>query len=533
MDGGRRRAQEGQLASVAGISARIVERRTRPAWCGVLFLVLALSACNAVSPTTQAKPSQLVVGFPEGNVAADVGPRQFGNMLAVEGLTWASVDGRSVPRLAERWEWRNGGLELRIFLRPGVFFHDGTPLTATVAAEILSRSMARPDAQAQYSSLADISAVTPVNDLELSIELLRRSAFLLDDLNIGLQVQPQIGTGPYRLVKREDREMRFERFDRYYQGAASIQTIVLKTFDELRTAWSSLLRSEVDMVTDVPAEAIEFVRTEEVNVIPFKRWYQFIVAFNSAKTPFTSPAVRRALNIAVDREALIARALRGYATPATGPLWPKHWAYDNNVAPYAFDQQLAESLLDGAGFRRGAAGSSSPVPTSRLRFTCLIPEGFSLQERIGLELQKQLYDIGVDMQFEVVPPTQIEGRMARGNYDAIFLDMISGPSFGKAYLFWRSAKTFKGLNYFGYENAEAERLFQVLRDSALNEAATRSATNRLQRVFLDDPPALFLAWNERTRVVGPKFRAVIEPDRDPVLTMWRWTPNSPPLTASR
>ena len=60
---------------------------------------------------------------------------------------------------------------------------------------------------------------------------------------------------------------------------------------------------------------------------------------------------------------------------------------------------------------------------------------------------------------------------------------------------------------FGYENPEAERLFDVLRTST-NEAAVRSAVSRLQRVLLDDPPALFLAWNERTRAVSRDFQIV-------------------------
>ena len=68
---------------------------------------------------------------------------------------------------------------------------------------------------------------------------------------------------------------------------------------------------------------------------------------------------------------------------------------------------------------------------------------------------------------------------------------------------------------FGYENAEAERLFDVLRTST-NEAAVRSATRQLQRVLLDDPPALFLAWNERARAVRRRFQVVQEPDRDPL-----------------
>jgi len=105
------------------------------------------------------------------------------------------------------------------------------------------------------------------------------------------------------------------------------------------------------------------------------------------------------------------------------------------------------------------------------------------------------------------------------------IDLISGPTLSRPYIFWRSGSRFQGLNVFGYENLEAERLFGLLR-TATNEAAVRSAVSRLQRVLLDDPPALFLAWNERTRAVRRDFQLVYEEDRDPLYTIWQWTENT-------
>jgi ABC-type oligopeptide transport system substrate-binding subunit len=108
-------------------------------------------------------------------------------------------------------------------------------------------------------------------------------------------------------------------------------------------------------------------------------------------------------------------------------------------------------------------------------------------------------------------------------------DMAGGPTFGRAYLFFASRKQFQGLNVFGYENPETERLFEVLRRST-NEAAVRSATRNLQRVLLDDPPALFLVWTDRARAVRRDFNVVSEPGRDPLFTIWRWTLDTPTPT---
>ncbi len=511
-----------QLARLAG------RRSARRVACGVLlFIAVVASGCRQNPTPTVQRDEELIIGFPEANVAApDLGPNQFTGNLTREGLaSRASLDGRALPRLAEGWFWEEDGFRLRIKLRPDVFFHDGTRMTAKVVAGILEGSLTRPD----YPSLADIRSIRVEGELEILLDLHRRSAFLPEDLTFPLSLSPTVATGPFRFVRRDPSEIIFERFDRYYEGRPTIHRIRVKTFDTLRTAWSSLLRGEVDMVTDVPAEAVDFIRNDEVEIIPYKRSYQYMLAFDLRRAPFASASVRQALNVGVDREALIQRALRGYGSVATGPLWPLHWAYDSSVQSFTFDKRQAMTLLDRAGLTEGKAGPRSHVPKARFKFTCLLNGDFSLHERVGLELQKQLYDIGVDMQFEVVSFNEYNERIRDGKFEAVLVDIISGPSFSRPYVFWRSSAQFKGFNVFGYENAEAERQFEALRESALDEGAARSATNRLQRVFLDDPPALFLAWSERARVVGPKFQPEIEADRDPVPTMWRWKLSDPRL----
>ena len=84
---------------------------------------------------------------------------------------------------------------------------------------------------------------------------------------------------------------------------------------------------------------------------------------------------------------------------------------------------------------------------------------------------------------------------------------------------------------FGYENVESENLFEVLRTSH-DESAVRSATRRLQRVMLEDPPALFLAWSERSRAIR---RDIVTPKTDAhdvMWTLWRWS-RSPIRVAQR
>jgi len=500
--------------------------------CGVFlsWSVFTL-ACTSNPSGTLTSRSELIIGNPEGLVeGTDLGIRQTAAALSLESLTQLGVDGRPIPRLAESWWWTNDGKQLNVNLRRGVTFHDGTSLTAPLAAKILNEAISHPSNRALFTSLSDITAVRANNDRQVVFDLSRPSALLPDDLELPLAFgSPQVGTGPYRITKSDESELVLDRFDRYYLGVPRIPRVVIRSFDTVRTAWTSLLRGDVDMVTNVPPDAVEFISNDDVRVVSFERRYQYLVAFNAGRPPLNSPVVRRALNMAVDREALIRKVFQGRAQASTGPLWPKNWAYNRSIPSYRFDPGLARSLLQSAGLR---ADTKSAKPDTRFRFTCLIPENFNVDERVALEVQKQLYDVGVDMQFEVVPIKDFNRRVRQGQFEATLIAMISGPSVGRSYLFWRSAGRANGLNVFGYENEQAERLFEVLRSST-NDVAIQSAFSRLQQVLLDDPPALFLAWDERSRAIRRQFE--VEQDMggpvDPVYTIWRWKPAVGPQLA--
>jgi peptide/nickel transport system substrate-binding protein len=426
-----------------------------------------------------------------------------------------------MPRLAQGWHWENDGLRLRLNLKEGVLVHDGTRLTAGAVATALRAAISRPGNQLQYPSFPNITGVEATTDDELVVELSRPSGFLPEDLELPLAIGAQgFGTGAFRIVKSDPGTIELERFEGYHLGPAQIERVTIRSLSTLRTAWTSLLRGEVGMVTNVPPDALEFVSTEDVQMFSFNRPFQYMLAFNSRRSPLDSARVRRALNFAVDRQQLIQQVFKGKAEPSTGPIWSRHWAYDNDVSGYTFDPDMAESLLNEAGLPRIERQDGR---VDRFQITCLIPENFTLVERVALEVQRQLYNVGVNLQFEVLPIQEFDTRIREGRFEAMLIDAISGPSISRPHGFWRSARGFKGMNWFGYENPEAERLFNVLIETT-NEAAVRSAIGRLQRVFIEDPPALFIAWNQSARAVRRQFQVVEEPGRDPLYTIWRWTP---------
>ena len=496
----------------------------------LLFAAWMLVGCGTSDRTSQAlnsEPTVLRVGVPEGNVpGGDLGVGQFLNILNYESLTLNGTDGRALPRLAERWQWEDNDLTLRIYLRPSVFVHDGRPFSGQLAADLVRAAVTSDINLARYPSFADIASVIAEKELELAIRLKRPSGMLPEDLTVPVGAgDEKAGTGPFRTISQGS-ETVLEGFDRYYLGKPPIDRVVVRSFEALRTSWASLLRGELDMLYDVPADAVEFIRNDDVDVISVPRWYQYHLAFNSHRGPLKSALVRKALNLAVDRDALVKKVLRGGGEPSSSPLYPKYWAYDSNQPQYQYDPAGASALLDAAGYRLPKV-SDSAGPRARFRFTCLLPQNFAIWERVALEIQRDLFNVGVDMQFKSVPFNEFNPLVGAGRFESVLIDMISGPTPARAYMFWRSGRQSKGAyNVFGYENAEAEQLFESLLRST-NEAAIRSATAKLQRVLHEDPPAIFVAWSTRTRAIKKRF---VRPNtgRDPMLTMSQWTVSAVP-----
>lgn len=490
--------------------------------CGVSFLLLTCG--DAPTPPPSPSDTNIVVGIPEAKTDLENGLDQFLRLLTFESLTNNGADGRPVPRLAERWEWENENTRLRLFLRPNVILHDGRPFKGDTAVAVVRSAITNRTNVTNFPALADVATVSAEGD-ELVFDLSHPSATLPEALTVPLdKAESPVGTGPYRVIEQTDTTATLEAFDRYYQGKPTINRVGVRIFNTLRSASASLLRGELDVVYDVPADGVEFVRNDDIDVISVPRWYQHVLTLNVSDGRFKSPLVRRAFNLAVDRAAIVKKVLRGAGEPSGGPIYPRYWAFDPDVPNYAFDPITAAALLDSAGYRMPKLARDGGAP-ARLRFTCLLPKDFTVWERVALEVQKDLFNIGIDMQFKVVPMEEFGTLVSEKKFEAAFIDIISGPTPTRTYMWWRSAKAFKGRNVFGYENQDAEREFGILLRST-NDAAIRSSTSRLQRIFHDDPPALFVAWDARARAINRRF-VVPGDSRDPMWTLWKWTIASP------
>ncbi len=489
--------------------------------CVVCVTHLACSAGPVISARPASEHVTLSIGWPfiSGQGSLN-GLQQATRLLSFEGLVAIARDGRPQPRLAESWKESADGLSWTFTLRSKAVFHDGSAVDSTAVKASLERTLASP-ARDFSPGLLDIIALDASKPDQLVISLKTRSAFLLDDLVVSISKpspgRPAVGTGPYVTSSTSPTEVVMKAFPTYYRGVPNIEQIVWKSYTTARTAWAAMMRGEIDFLYEVAPDALEFMRDEaSVEDFSFLRNYVHGVVFNSRRPIFQDSRVRRALNYAVDRSVIIDQVFKGRGISASTPTWPQHWAYDSNLPNYAYDPSRAVALLEAAGLKLSQPDANRPP--ARLRFTCIFASNFPLWERMALLVQRNLSQIGVDMQLETLEIDEFNQRLTTGNFDAVLADLIVGNSAGRPYVLWHSSSK---QNAPGYHNVLVDQAFDRLR-AAPDDDATRAAFHDLQASMLDDPPAVFLAFGETTRAVSRRFQPVTPPGGDVFRTIPEW-----------
>jgi peptide/nickel transport system substrate-binding protein len=432
------------------------------------------------------------------------GVRQLAGLLSTESLARTGADGHMQPWLAESWVSARDGRSLTIKLRKNVRFHDGSALDADVVATVLPESL-RSFMGPAYS---DVDYVRKAGADSVQVGFKEPSPFLLEALEVPIRKpgQPLVGTGPF-LVPRDATELQAN--SNYYLGKPRIHRITVTNYPSLRSAWADMLRDNLDMLYEVGVDALDSLEgSSKVSTFTYTRHYQYVVAMNPA-TPALRPAeVRQALNLAVDRQALVKNGLNGHGVVSSGPLAPRHWALAEAARQFHYDPKRAGDLLS---HRTGGAP---------LRFTCLVSPD-SLDERIALELKRQFAEAGIDFAVEEASREQILERAGKRQYEAAMIEVISGPTALRPYMFWHSRGQW---NWGGFGNAAIDAALDRVRRSSTDEEY-RAAVAGVQQAFTEDPPAIFLAWSVQARAVSKRFQVPpADAGRDMLSNVRLWKP---------
>jgi len=368
--------------------------------------------------------------------------------------------------------------------------------------------------------------VEPQGTDEVLVHTDQPEGFLLSDIansDFALPEKPQVGIGPFSRVAGDGKPIVLHAFENYSTGRPAIDAVQISEYASQRQAWAAMMRGEADMLHDVSVDSLDFVEAEStVQTFSFMKAYYHALVFNLTLPLFAQKDVRRALNTAVDRKQVVEVSLRKRGLPSDGPIWPFHFGRSPDQPTYEFDPTRAEALLDGLGLTPGRERVPGRMP-SRFRFTCLVTREDQRLQRVALVLQKQLFNIGVDMDVELVALKQFRGRIATGQFEAALSEFGALRSLNYVYFFWHSAPPGGATDRPDFHYSSADAALDKLR-AAIKDEDVKTAVADLQRAFYDDPPAVFLDWMQTARAVNRSISVQSEPDRDVMGSIPQWRP---------
>jgi ABC-type transport system substrate-binding protein len=390
-------------------------------------------------------------------------------------VDYTSGDLKPEPGLAESWE-QPDPKTLVLHLRQGVTFHDGTPFDAPAVKFNIERGKAA--GSNVKADLASVDTVEVVDEHEATLHLNRPDASLLLVLadRPGMMVSPTayqasgadfarnpVGTGPMKFVSWESgAKVTMARYDGYWdKKKIHLDGLEFSIIPEADTALNALRSGQQDVTLQVQPQAVATLKNDStlhVDVSPTVLHDIFYLDMSVA--PFNNPDVRRAFNLAIDREALLKASYFGLGEVARQPLPSDHWSHSTELDhSYTRDVHQAKALLAKAGYADGLTVSTLLYPTTA-------------DVRRGEILKSQLAEAGITLELVPTELTQAVQEFFNQRKYPMFLSSWTGRP--------DPATTFTLLfSETGYYNAGHAAAPAV--DAAVAEANSLSKTDERQK----------------------------------------------------
>ena len=405
----------------------------------------------------------------------------------------------------------DGGMDVTWKLRPGVTWHDGHPHTSAdvkFTADAMIKGDWKPESTDGFDRIASVdtpdslTAVVHYKEPYAPYQLQFLRGTLPKHLLAGRDIdkatdynRSPMGTGPYRVVEWKTGEyVLLERVTHYWRGEQypKIGKILFRFVTNATTRINQLKAGEVHLVALVPWDKVrdlEAIPTLRLNKV-LGNGYEHVTLNEKHFPPFADVRVRQALAHAIDRDLLVTSILDGRVSTVNGPIQPLSWAYEPDVARYAFSPARANALLDAAGWTRGADGTRRKDGKA-LAFTLITQAGFTIRENVSQAIQRQFADVGVTMQIKLLDGTAISPVWFSGEFDAMLHWWQSGadPEITTFFAADKSPPAGRNIDYL-QDAALTTLLYES--DRTVDQARRRELLRQAQRRVGELVPELFL-----------------------------------------
>jgi peptide/nickel transport system substrate-binding protein len=453
-------------------------------------------------------------------VALESGPLHLDPRVGTDQASWRVHDvvfsglvkkgerGEFLPDVAESLTTDDARV-WRVKLRDGIRFHDGRPLAAADVAYTFQSLLSKDFVSSKKEPLRVIEKIEVVSTGALAFHL--GAPYASFPLQLLLGILPEgtssaeadarpVGSGPYRFVElRPDDRVVFEAAD----ARARTKRLVYRVVPDATTRALELLRGSLDLsINNLPPDLLpRFQKSPHLGVTVRPGSTYAYLAFNMRDPVLGKREVRRALALALDRDALKDGLWRGTVEETETLLPPGHWARDDGLPKLKRDLPEAMRLLDAAGFPDPGGGR----PRLTLTYKTSTDENSVLQataiaaqwREAGVEARIRSNDFAVFYQDVVKGAFQLyslrwQGIVDPDHYHEVFLSTSVPP---------------KGWNRGFYSDPEVDAWIEAARRTA-DRAERKRLYDLIQRRVWDDLPYVSLYTAKTVAVHDARLRGL-------------------------
>ncbi|MFA6131001.1 MAG: peptide ABC transporter substrate-binding protein [Patescibacteria group bacterium] len=436
--------------------------------------------------------------------------------LVYSGLMRTDSEGNLVADLAESYTISEDEKTYTFILRSDARWHDAKPVIADDVVFTIS-AIQNPDYRSPLSvSFAGIG-VTQTDERTIIFTLSEPFAPFLSLLTTGIlpshlwqNIAPAnaataalnkkpIGSGPYKfekLVKDTDGNVRsytFVRDERFYRTTPYLESITFKFYGSTAEAADALRNHNVEGLAYLSSNDVQDFESDHDLTIYHPDIAQYTAIFfnQSHSSILANDAVRTALSMATDKNAIIASALSGFGTPINSCILPGMIGEKTDLATIAFDLEGAKAKLEEEDWTLAEGASIRTNGDATLTLELVTLNATELVETAKL-IKDQWATAGVDLQIKIVTNVELQSDILKNrDYDML----LSGELYGvdpDPYAFWHSSQAnFPGLNLSMFSYRKADEYIEAGRTT--NDLVKRAeAYQNLQVLIAEEVPAIFL-----------------------------------------
>ncbi|MDO9198456.1 ABC transporter substrate-binding protein [Rhodoferax sp.] len=431
-----------------------------------------------------------------------------------------------VPGLAERWTISKDGKEYTFHLRKGVKWHanknfkPSRDFNADDFIFSIERQWKPADpyfkvTSSNHSYFNDmgmdklLQSVDRVDDYTVKVTLTQAEAPFLSNLAMqyaGIQSkeyaiamlkagtpekidQEPLGTGAFMLVQyQKDALIRYKAFPQYWAGKAKIDDLIFAITPDASVRWAKLQKGECHVMPyPNPADLPAIRKDASVVVLEQPGLNVGYLAYNTTKKPFDDVRVRKAVNMAINKQAIVDAVYLGTGVAAKNPIPPTQWSYNNAVKDDPFDPAAAKKLLADAGLANGFTTDLWAMPVQR-------PYNPNAK-RIAELMQADLAKVGIKAEIKSFEWGEYRKRMQAGEHQMGMLgwtgDNGDPDNFLNTLLGCSSAKT-NGSNVAKFCYKPFEDLISKAKTES-NQAERAKLYEKAQLIFKEQAPWFTIA----------------------------------------